>query len=402
MEEERKGHRIYKTIMLMIITALITALITTIVIYRNISGITSIESIASSADYDGLELTLARIRTILEEEYIGTIDDEAMLESAIKGYIEGLGDEYAAYYTAEEMEEQLETTNGNYVGIGIYMIINYEEGTITVVEPIEGSPAEEVGLKEGDIITKVDGEEVTVDNVSTMTDKIKGEEGTTVELEIQRDDETFTVVIERQTVTVSHIDSQMLEDNIGYISITDFEGGTADEFYENYEELVSQGAESLVIDIRNNTGGLVDEAIAILEMLCNKGDTLLITENKSGEEEITISEEEQTISMPVVLLVNEYSASASEIVAGALKDNNRADIVGITTYGKGVIQTLMQLSDGSGLKITTEEYYTPNHNEINKVGIEPDCEVELPEDIEELLGDDDTQLQKAIELLQTN
>ena len=318
---------------------------------------------------------------------------------AVKGYVAGVGDLYTVYYTPEEMSEEYDTAMGNYVGIGIYMIIDYEEGTITVVQPMKGSPAEEVGLREGDIISKVDDEEVTVDNVSSLSNKIKGEEGTKVKLEIKREEEIFEVEVERRKIEVSHINSRMLENNIAYIQILDFDGGTASEFKENYETLKSQGATSLIIDIRDNGGGVVDEAIDLLEMICDKGSTLLIESDKNGNEIVTKSEEDPIIDIPLVVLVNENSASASEIFAGALKDYEKATIIGTTTYGKGVIQTLYKLSDGSGLKMTTAEYCTPKRNKINEVGVEPDITVELPEDIIELTEDNDTQLQRAIEEL---
>ena len=391
MEENRKGRKIYQVVMLIIITALISSLITLIVINKKISSTSLVDS--------GIESSLASIRSMLEAVYIGDLDDEQMLQMAIKGYVAGVGDDYTVYYTPDEMTEQYETATGNYVGIGIYMIVNYEEGTITITEAMDDSPAQAAGLQEGDMIIAVDGTEVTVDNVSDMSDAIKGEEGTTVNLEIQRDDETFEVEVERQTIEVSHIESRMLEDNFAYIQITDFDGGTADEFKENYESLQSQGATSLIIDIRDNGGGLVDEAIEILEMICDKGSTLLIEVDKDGDEEIITSEEDPIIDVPIVVLTNGNSASASEILAGALKDNGKATIVGETTYGKGVMQTLYTLSDGSGLKVTTAEYYTASRTTINGVGIEPDIEVSLPDDIEELTDENDTQLQRAIEEL---
>lgn len=397
--EETKGQRIYKIIMLIIITALLSSLITTIFIKETIISSSSLESIRENGGTTGIEGALATIRTMIEDEYIGEIDDEQMLEMAIKGYVAGVGDEYTEYYTPEEMQEQLETAVGNYVGIGIYMVVNYEDGIITVLEPMEGSPAELAGLKEGDIINKVEGTEVTKDNVEEMSDAIKGEEGTKVKLEIKREDETFDVEVERKKIEVSHIDSRMLESNIGYIQIADFDGGAAKEFRENYEKLKSEGATSLIIDIRNNGGGVVDESIDILEMICDKGSTLLIEKDKDGNETITTAEEDPIINMPIVVLTNEYSASASEILAGALKDNGKATIIGEKTYGKGVIQTLYSLSDGSGLKITTAEYCTPNRNSINKIGIEPDIEVKLPENTKEITDKNDTQLKKAIEEL---
>ena len=336
---------------------------------------------------------------MLEDEYIGELDDEQMLEMAVKGYVAGVGDEYTEYYTPEEMTEQYDTAMGNYVGIGIYMVVNYEEGLITVLEPMEGSPAEAAGLKEGDIITTVDGTAVTKDNVSDMSNAIKGEEGTKVKLGIKRDSKNFEIEVERKRIEISHINSRMLENNIAYIQIKDFDGGTAEEFKENYENLKSQGAKSLIIDIRNNGGGVVDEAIDILEMICDKDSTLLIEKDKDGNEDITKSKEDPTIDIPIVVLTNGNSASASEILAGALKDNKKATIIGEKTYGKGVIQTLYKLSDGSGLKITTAEYCTPSRTAINKIGIEPDIEVKLPDDIKELTDKNDTQLKRAIQEL---
>lgn len=397
--ETSKGQRIYRAIMLIIITALLSSLITAILVNERFTSSSSIDSIASGDGTTGIEKTLASIRTILENKYIGELDDEQMLETAIKGYVAGVGDQYTVYYTPEEMDEEYNTAMGNYVGIGIYMVANNTEGTITIVEPMEGSPAEEAGLQEGDLITKVDGEEVTVDNVSEISDKIKGEEGTKVKLEITRGEETFEVEVERRKIEVSHINSTMVEGNIAYIQIEDFDGGAAEEFKENYEELKSQGATSLIIDIRNNGGGVVDEAIDILEMICDKDSTLLIETNKDGEETEIKSKEDPIIDVPIVVLVNENSASASEILAGALKDYDKATIIGVKTYGKGVIQTLYRLSDGSGLKITTDEYCTPNRNKINEVGIEPDIAVELDNGITEMIDENDTQLQRAIEEL---
>ncbi len=400
MENNSKGQKIYRIAMIIIITALLSSLITTIIVTENITSSASINSIISGDGTTGIETALASIRTMLEEKYIGELDDEQMIEMAIKGYVAGVGDQYTVYYTPEEMSEEYDTAMGNYVGIGIYMIVDYEEGTITVVEPMEGSPAEEAGLQEGDIITKVEDEEVTADNVTDISNKIKGEEGTTVKLEIARGEEVFEVEIERARIEVSHINSRMLDNNIAYIEIIDFDGGTAEEFKENYESLKEQGATSLIIDIRDNGGGVVNEAIDILEMICDKGSTLLIEKDKDGNEDIIESEEPPTIDMPIVVLVNGNSASASEILAGALKDLDKATIIGTQTYGKGVIQTLYRLSDGSGLKITTAEYYTPGRNQINEIGIEPDIVVELPDDITELTDENDTQLQRAIEELE--
>ena len=394
-----KSQKIYRIIMLIVITALVSSLLTAVVVTERITSKSSVEKIAEGDGTTGIETTLAYIRTLLQEKYIGELDDEQMLETAIKGYVAGVGDEYTVYYTKDEMDDQYDAAMGNYVGIGIYMIVNYEKGTIEVVSVMKNSPALEVGMQAGDMITKVNGKELTPDNVGELSDEIKGEEGTTVNLEIMRGEKTLELDVERRRIEVSHIESEMLDNNIAYIQVLDFDGGTAKEFKENYETLKKQGATSLIIDIRGNGGGVVDEAIDMLEMICDKDSTLLIETDKNGNEEVIKAEENPIIDIPVVVLVNGSSASASEIFAGALKDNNKATIIGTTTYGKGVIQTLIRLADGSGIKITTEEYCTPNRNKINKVGIEPNITVELPEDIKEITKENDTQLQRAIEEL---
>ena len=394
-----KAQKVYKIIMLIIITALVSSLITAVVVTERLTSSSSIESIANGDGTTGIETTLAYIRTLLEKDYIGELDDEQMIEMAIKGYVAGVGDEYTVYYTPDEMNSEYDEAMGNYVGIGIYMIVNYEKGTIEVVEPMDNSPALEAGLQEGDMIISVNGKELTADNVRELSNEIKGEEGTTVKLGIKREDETFEVDVKRKRIEVSHIESKMLDNNIAYIQVLDFDGGTAKEFKENYENLKNDGATSLIIDIRGNGGGVVNEALDMLEMICDEGSTLLIETDKNGNEEIIKSEEKPIIDIPIVVLVNENSASASEIFAGALKDNEKATIIGTKTYGKGVIQTLLKLADGSGLKMTTEEYCTPNRNKINKIGIEPNITVELPEDVDEITDENDTQLQRAIEEL---
>lgn len=400
--EKRNSQQVYKTIMLIIITVLITALVTTIVIYNFVikSGKIAIKS-EDNSSLSGLEATLASFRSVLEEKYMGEIDDEALIEGAIKGYVSALGDPYTTYYTKEEMDELMEETTGNYVGIGIYMTLDIDNNAIYVVKPMEGSPAEEAGIQAGDLITKVDGKEYSGEELDQASNAIKGEEGTTVKLEILRDGETQELEVERRKIVVSHIVEKKF-DNVGYLLIEDFDGGCAKEFEEKYKELESQGIDRLIIDLRNNGGGVVDEAVSIADMLLDKDDTILITKDKKGNEEITKSEHNPTITMPVVVLTNGYSASASEILVGALQDNERATIVGTKTYGKGVIQEVDRLNDGSGLKITIEEYYTPNKNEINKVGIEPDEEIDLSDEVKEqgtYTDEEDNQLQKAIEII---
>ena len=400
--EKNNTQKVYKIIMVVLIVIIVTSLITAFLTYQYLTSSNGIGIGKTNSSLSGLEYTLSQFRSELERKYIGEINDEDLIEGAIKGYVAGLGDPYTVYYTKEEMDDIMQETNGNYVGIGIYMTLDTEKNAILVLSPIENSPAEEAGLMPGDIITKVDGVSYTGDQLDEASNKIKGKEGTKVTLEILRGEETKTFEIERRTVLISHITTKVLENNIGYIAISDFEGGCADEFREKYLELEKQGITKLIIDIRDNGGGIVDEALEIAEMITDKGSTLLITTDKNEKEDVTKSTSDPIINMPIVLLTNEYSASASEILAAALKENGKATLVGTTTYGKGIIQELHQLSDGSGLKITTNEYFTPNHNAIHEIGIEPDIEVELSDEAKaqlELPEEDDTQLQKAIEVL---
>ena len=276
------------------------------------------------------------------------------------------------------------------------------DNTIVVISPIKYSPAEEAGILPGDIIKKIDGTEYNGDSMDAAANNIKGVEGSTVKLEIQRGQEIKTFEITRKKITTNPVIAEKLENNIGYLEITSFDEDTAVNFKGKYEELKAQGITSLIIDLRNNGGGLVDETLKIADYIVPKGKELLVTVDKDGKEEIEKSQEDVLIDMPIVVLVNENSASSSEILAGALKDLNEATIVGTTTYGKGVIQQLLTLRNGAGLKVTVEEYYTPNRTKINGVGIEPNEKVELPETVKNPLlvkREEDTQLQKAIEIL---
>ena len=398
--ENKNTQKIYKMVMFVLIVIIITSLLTAFTTYQYLINNGLYSKKVNTTSLEGLEYTLAQFRSELEKKYIGEIKDEALIEGAIKGYVDALGDPYTTYYTKKEMQKIMEETNGNFVGIGIYMTQNTQKNAVLIIKPIENSPAEKAGILPGDIITKIDDTECT--KLEDASNRIRGEEGTNVKLEIYRNGETKTFEITRTTIVVSHVTTKVLDNNIGYIAISDFEGKCADEFKTKYKELEKKGIKKLIIDIRDNGGGIVDEALEIANMLTEKGSTLLITKDKNDKEEVTTATKNPIINLPTVVLMNEYSASASEILAGALKDNKKATLVGTKTYGKGIIQELHQLSDGSGLKITVSEYYTPNHNEIHKIGITPDIEVDLSEDAKKqitLEPKDDTQLQKAIEIL---
>ena len=333
---------------------------------------------------------------MIDQYYIGEIDEQKILDETIKGYVNGLDDEYSEYMTKEEWEEFQADALGNYVGIGIYMTID-ENGNVVILSPIEGTPAADVGLKEGDVIVNVNDESVLGFSSDEVSSKIKGEEGTKVKITVLRNNEYLDFEVERKAIKVYHVESEMLDNKIGYISLLTFDEGCSEEFKNAYEKLASEGAEKLIIDLRSNTGGLVDEALNIADMILPKGAKMLITTDSEGNKTTDVSENDPIIiNKDIVLLVNEYSASASELLVGALKDNGKAIVVGKNTYGKGVIQSVFMLNDGSALKLTVNEYFTPNETKINKVGIKPDYEVDLGED-----PNVDTQLNKAIEVLNT-
>ena len=409
MEDEKylKRQRFYKIVMLVVLTAFLTFIFTTIYITKkyNLSDgdqtISSLFSASSSSD-DKLTKSLKNIKSILKKYYLNDIDEDKAIDGAIEGYVSSLGDQYTEYIPKDEIEDYTQNLMGNYVGIGIYMSQNTKDNTIVVLTPIKYSPAEEAGILPGDIIKKINDVEYTGENMTAAANNIKGAEGTKVKLEIQRGQEIKTFEITRKKITTNPVIAEKLDNNIGYLEVTSFDENTAENFKSKYEELKAQGIDSLIIDLRNNGGGLVEEALKIADYIVPKGKELLVTVDKDGKEKVEKSKEDVLIDMPIVVLVNKNSASSSEILAGALKDLNEATIVGTTTYGKGVIQQFLTLRDGSGLKVTVEEYYTPNRTKINGVGIEPNEKIELPETITNPLTverKDDTQLQKAIELL---
>ena len=400
-----KRQRLYKGIMLVLLTAFITFILTSIFLSNQLekngsssNSLTSIfENITGSSE---LQKSLETIEKLVKDKYLNEVDEKKAIEGAIEGYVASLGDPYTEYIPSDEMEDYTEAIMGNYVGIGIYMTINTEKNLIQVIAPIRESPAEEAGIKSGDFITKINGVSYTGDELTQASNIIKGEEGTKVTLEILRGEQTLTLEVERRNINTNPVYSDIVDGDIGYLGISSFDEGVAEDFKNKFLSLKEQGIKSLIIDLRDNGGGIVEEATQIIDYIVPKGKEILITVDKDKNEEITKAEEDVLIDMPIVVLVNASSASASEIVAGALKDLDEATIVGSKTYGKGVIQEFLSLSNGGGLKITIEEYYTPNRTKINGVGITPDVEVELETSVTGLPTDaKDTQLNKAKEIL---
>lgn len=398
--EKGKKSKFYRIIMVVVLTAFVTFMITSISLYTYF--IKNPIAVASSTTSKSISNKLEKYREIIDKYYLGEVDDSSLEEGAVKGYIEGLGDPYTEYISKEDMDSYLDDTMGNFVGIGIYMIKNTQYDKIQVLSTIKGGPAEKVGIQAGDLIVSVDGVEYKADDMTTASNNIKGEEGTKVTVEILRGTETIKYDLTREKVKVNQVEGKVISNSIGYIKFTSFDETTAEDFKKQYQELAKKNIKSLIIDLRNNGGGIVDQALEIADYIADKDSVLLYEVDKNSKETVRKAKTDPIINMPIVILTNENTASASEILAGALKDLGKAKTVGTTTYGKGVIQQILKLNDGSGLKITIEEYQTPNKNKINKVGIEPDEKVELPDSVESIFTikeSEDTQLQKAIDML---
>ena len=336
---------------------------------------------------------MEELNDYINQYYLFDYTDENVESGIYKGMMAGLGDIYTCYYTPDEYASFMESSNGNYSGIGAMLSQDYSTGIITVVQVFEGSPAEEVGLQPDDILYKVKGEEVTGQDLSLVVTDLKGEEGTAVDISVMRGTEEIDLTVTRRKIEVPTVESRMLTDTIGYIGITEFDDVTDDQFLSAIDELKEEGMQDLVIDLRNNGGGLVDVTCNILDELLPEG-LIVYTEDKYGNRQEEYSDAEHYFDGKMAVLVNGNSASASEIFAGAIKDYGVGTLIGTQTFGKGIVQSLFPLSDGSAIKITVSRYYTPAGNNIHEVGIAPD--IVLDKDTESA---DDNQLQKAIEVL---
>ncbi len=397
-------------IIIVILTSLTTFVISG-VIFMGLNRLNPVYSISfdpKSVDIESIR-KFNQVRNILKENYYQEIDEDTLLEGAVAGMAYATGDVYTVYYTKEQMQKLIEMstkTEETYVGIGVSVMMD-NDGLLTVVEPFEDSPAKEVGILQGDKIIKVDGEDVTgIKDMDLIIDKIKGPENTKVNITVIRPSEGRPIdfVVTRKKVKYAiNLRSEIIDGNIGYIRIRSFnDRNISSIFEEELNKLIAKGIKALVIDLRDNPGGYYDQVCKIADMLLPKG-IIVYTEDRNNKKEFEYSDARE-LDMPIAVLINGNSASASEVLSGALKDHNKAVLIGTKTFGKGLVQSVKVLEDGSGIKYTSARYFTPSGTCIHGIGIEPNIEVPLPDKykgvpVSQIPKGDDVQLQTALEIL---
>ena len=354
-------------------------------------------------DQEKVERKLNNIEDVINQYYLDEIDQNEVESWMYKGLIAGLGDTYAAYYTTEELQNTTEATSGSYTGIGAVLTQDRTTGLVTIVRCYEGTPSAEAGLLPGDVIYSINDTAVTGTDLTEVVSMIKTEPGDTVKIEVVREgeDDYLSFDVGRAAIEVPTVNSEMLEGKIGYIEITEFDTITETQFAEALQSLENQGMEKLIIDLRNNPGGVLSTVCYMLEQILPEG-LIVYTEDKDGNRTEYKSKGGNEFQKPLAVLVNGNSASASEIFAGAVKDYGIGTLVGTKTFGKGIVQRIITLNDGTAVKLTVSKYFTPKGNDIHEKGIEPDVEVELEESLKQKVTiekAEDNQLQKAIEIL---
>ena len=354
---------------------------------------------SNSISEEDVEDKLDQINGLIENYYLyeDEIDEDALIDGIYSGYASALGDPYTEYYDKEETQALLEMTSGEFSGIGATMSMGVDSGEITIVNVYKDSPADKAGLQEGDILYQVDDKETAGEDLDTVVSWIKGEQGTDVTLHVLRNGEEIEATATRDIIEIQTVDYEMKDGQIGYIAVSEFDDVTYEQFKTALDDLEAQGMQGLVIDLRGNPGGNLSTVTDMLKLLLPEG-TIVSTKDKYGNTEEITCDGSNEFTKPLAVLVNQYSASASEIFSGAIQDYGIGQIVGMTTYGKGVVQQLMDLGDGTYLKITIAEYYTPSGRSINGVGVEPDVEEEYEYDSEN--PEADNQLDRALEVVQ--
>ena len=361
-----------------------------------------VEDLGKISDSDKYS-DLFELRSLLMAKYDGDIDDTVLLEGAMKGMASALGDPYTVYMNSEEYVDFVESNN-NFYGIGAQIGVRDEK--VVIIAPIAGSPAERAGIRAGDVILRVDDYDVTDANSEEVVSRVRGEEGVPVKLTVKRGQQTLQFDVVREEIQSESVKGEILEGNIGYIQITTFsDEDVSIKFTEKLNELKESGMERLILDLRGNPGGYLDKCVEIASNFIPEGEMITYTIDKYDNKQVSLSQGGDAIGMPLVVLVDGGSASASEVVTGALNDNNVATVVGTTTFGKGIVQQLVPFKESDGdigaIKVTTSKYYCPNGENIHGKGIEPDITVELSEEAlsQEYSRDIDTQFQKALEVI---
>lgn len=350
--------------------------------------------------YDDILEKLNFLQMLVDNYYLEEVGQVSFADGIYKGFIGSLKDPYSTYYTKDEYKALLESSSGVYCGIGASVSQDVKTGIITIVKPFIGGPAYEAGILPGDIIYEVEGEEVTGVDLTEVVSRMKGVEGTKVNVTVVRQDVTDPIdfTLTREEIEVPTIEYKMIEDNIGYIIISEFDEITVNQFVAAVNELEADGMKGLVVDVRNNPGGLLDSVVKILDRLLPPG-LVVYTEDKNQHREEEKAKDTMKIGVPMAVIINGNSASASEIFAGTLQDYETATIVGTTSFGKGIVQKVIPLSDGTAVKLTISKYFTPDGRNIHGTGIVPDIEVDLPDEMKKEIivpMEKDTQLQEAI------
>lgn len=370
--------RFFKTILVVLVTAIVTSFV---LVNVGFLGFVPPAEYKRYAKYKALEQSIKR-------EFYKKPDEKKLEDATYKGLFSGLDDVYSAYYTADEMKQLLEVATGKYVGIGFVVGADKATGAIRVESVMNNSPAKESGVKKGDLVVAVNGKKYSYMEMDIAVKNIRGSENTSVKITFLRDGKKIDKIITRKEIKIVSIESKMLEDKIGYINIKSFEEETAEDFRKALASLEAQGMKALIIDVRDDGGGLLTVVEDICDRILGKA-VIVYTKDRQGKKEYLKSSDKEKIDKPIVVLTNRSSASASEILTGAVLDNKAGISIGETTYGKGLVQGMLKLKDGSGYKLTTAQYFTPNGNYIDKKGIKPTIEVK----------DKDQQLPKAIEYL---
>lgn len=375
--------------------ALTGALLTLLVVSLAACGLQHINEGIISSD---TETKLSYLKKLIDETYLHDIKENDLNEGIYKGYVEGLGDQYSAYYDKKETKELSESLDGSFSGIGAVMTQDASSGVITITQVYDDSPAKKAGIKAGDILYRVEEKTVTGKDLDKVVSWIKGKKGTKVNLTLLRgtNSDKIKVTATRDVINVETVKYKVLENQIGYISISEFDSVTGAQFAKALKQLQKKNIEGLVVDLRNNPGGSLSTVCDILDSILPKG-LIVYTKDKNGKKEEYTSDEKHRLNLPMSVLVNGQSASASEIFAGAVQDYGKAEIIGTQTYGKGVVQNLFDLKDGTCVKLTTSEYFTPKGRNIDGKGITPDVKIEYKYNAKDPKADN--QLDKAVSVV---